>query len=401
MADDLMEFPCPACGARLRAPHKAAGREGRCTKCQKLFIVPAQFVMDGPPPAASASSAPAAPMINPFQRLPPPAKPKPDMWQRIRTLLPMAVVVIVLGAGGCFGWSFFTGDEPERTRAARHAEAGDQSQPASGHAEDRPAPDHPQAAPGLQIPRAAEAASERVAAPAPPAPPAAPPPPPAAAQPAPGSVAAATPPPAAAAASQQAAAKPAEPLTLAQGDRVACPECAGEGSIPCPAHCNHGKLRCPASCLKKDDPGWMPGQEGKTWMLFPSHRPDGSGGHMWSTLHIGQLIVYENGVPVNKGICPTCKGTSVVDCKKCDGKGSLVCPLCQGRKTVGTAEAEAYLAALAAERQKNAITLSDGRVLHGKIIGKTADKVIIQTEDGKTELVDPQSIVSAPANGAK
>lgn len=188
---------------------------------------------------------------------------------------------------------------------------------------------------------------------------------------------------------------------MAQGDRVACPECAGEGFISCPAHCNHGKVRCPASCLKKDDPGWMPGQEGKTWMVFPSHKPGANAGHMWSTLHIGQLIVYEDGEPVNKGVCQTCHGTSVVDCKKCDGQGMLVCPLCKGAKTAAKADAEAYLAALAAERQKNALTLTDGRVLKGKIIGKTPDKVIIKTEDGKMELVDPKSIVSAPANDSK
>lgn len=404
MVADLMEFQCPACGARMRAPHQAAGREGRCAKCQKLFIVPAQFAMDDPsPPAASTSSAPAAPMVNPFQRLPPAAKPKPDLAQRMRTLLPVAAVVMVLGVGGCFGWSFFNGDEPERARSARHADAGEESTPAIAYAEaDRPAPEHPQPVPGAETPRAAEVTSGQPAALAPPASPLSTPPPAPQPDPASRAAAAALPaaPPAAPQASQAAAAKPAAQPPLPQGDRVVCPECAGEGSIPCPAHCDHGKLRCPASCLKKDDPGWMD-HDGKIMKMFPSHKPGLLGGHWWSTLHIGQLIVYEDGLPVNKGICPTCHGTSVVDCKKCDGKGALVCPLCKGLKTLAKADADAYLAAVAAERQKNAFTLSDGRVLRGKIIGKTADKVIIQTEDGKTELVDPQSIVSGPAPGSK
>jgi hypothetical protein len=315
-------------------------------------------------------------------------------------MVPVAVMAIVLVIGGWCAWSYFNADEPERTRSARHADTSDEARTVQDHAvADSTSADHPRTVPGNEIQRPAEVKAERVAVIAPQAsPPPAPAPVP---QPAPAIIANAPASPPASAATPAAVPKQAEQPTVAQADQLVCPECAGEGSIPCPAHCNLGKVRCPASCLKKDDPGWAPGQGGKTWMTFPSHRPDGQGGHMWSTLHIGQLIVYEDGVPVNKGICPTCKGTSVVDCKKCDGKGALVCPLCKGQKTVGKADADIYLAALAAEQQKHSITLSDGRVLKGKIIGNTADNVIIRTEDGKMELVDPKTIVSSPAPDSK
>src|SRR5271154_7205672 len=101
--DELMEFQCPACGAKLRAPHMAAGRPGRCTKCQKEFIVPAQFAMDsGPASAAPAPSAAPTPMINPFERQAAKPKPKPGLGDTLRPLIPGAIAVVLLGVGGWF-----------------------------------------------------------------------------------------------------------------------------------------------------------------------------------------------------------------------------------------------------------------------------------------------------------
>ncbi len=123
--DELMVFPCPACGAQLRAPHDSAGRQGKCNKCQKAFIVPAQFAMDDAPPAASPASASAPPaMINPFQRLPPPPKPKPGAMDLVRSLAPPVLGVVVLGVGGWFAWSYFTAeDKPEKPAAGAEADA--------------------------------------------------------------------------------------------------------------------------------------------------------------------------------------------------------------------------------------------------------------------------------------
>ena len=124
--EELMEFQCPACGAALRAPHMAAGRPGRCTKCQKEFIVPAQFAMDSGPagPAPAPSAAPTqTPMINPFERPAAKPQPKPGLGDTLRPLLPGAIAVGLLAAGGWYAWSFFTsGDEEGKAARGREAE---------------------------------------------------------------------------------------------------------------------------------------------------------------------------------------------------------------------------------------------------------------------------------------
>jgi tetratricopeptide (TPR) repeat protein len=68
---------------------------------------------------------------------------------------------------------------------------------------------------------------------------------------------------------------------------------------------------CPGRCLKANAAGWQrlaghPANE--LWMTFPFK----GGSQSWSTRHIGEVIVYERGRPVNKGKCPICKGTGRV-----------------------------------------------------------------------------------------
>jgi len=146
---DLMEFPCPACGALLRAPHMAAGRQGTCNKCKMAFIVPAQFDLGGAEaparPAPGAGGPAAAPMINPFERLPPPPKPKPGMADMLRQYAPLAIGVLVVVGGGLWAWSYFSDDDAEGRSARRasapagqgdaqkhdQAPAGDEHQPAA------------------------------------------------------------------------------------------------------------------------------------------------------------------------------------------------------------------------------------------------------------------------------
>ncbi len=133
--DQLMDFKCPACGAALRAPFMAAGRPGRCTKCQKEFIVPAQFALDAGA-AAAPVAAPAgavarvpSPIIDPFAR--PAAKPKykPGLSDALRPLIPGAIALLLLGVGGWFAWSYFSaGDDEARPRPAPEGEAEQEQQ---------------------------------------------------------------------------------------------------------------------------------------------------------------------------------------------------------------------------------------------------------------------------------
>jgi hypothetical protein len=117
-------------------------------------------------------------------------------------------------------------------------------------------------------------------------------------------------------------------------DAVDCPNCAGTGRVPCPRHCVHGKVRCPENCLKADDPRWhpkeVPGQSSDLlWIDFPPAKGT-VGGFSISNKHIGDLILYDHGMPKNRGPCPTCAGTGLVPCKTCGGKGDVICPICKG-----------------------------------------------------------------------
>lgn len=72
----------------------------------------------------------------------------------LRTFVPVAVAVIVLVVGGCLAWRFFADDGQEPTRAARHADAGDEAQPAHAGAEAHgPAADLPRPLPGSDTQR--------------------------------------------------------------------------------------------------------------------------------------------------------------------------------------------------------------------------------------------------------
>ena len=157
--DDLMTFACPACGAQMRAPWAAAGLPGRCAKCQKEFIVPAQFAMDDAAPAKPTGPAPApgagpAPAINPFLRTPPPPKPKPGPLELIRPWLPMAIGAVVLGVGGWFAYATFFA--PEKSDASLAAKQAPDGQPAT---EGKPADQAPTAAVTPAAPPVAPAAA--------------------------------------------------------------------------------------------------------------------------------------------------------------------------------------------------------------------------------------------------
>ncbi|MBS1993093.1 MAG: hypothetical protein JSS86_07590 [Cyanobacteria bacterium SZAS LIN-2] len=75
---------------------------------------------------------------------------------------------------------------------------------------------------------------------------------------------------------------------------------------------------CPGNCLKPSMPGWrkmtVPGCPDRlVWMVYPYLDPAGAGGsEYWSNDHMGEVIEYVNGRPVNKGKCPICGGTGKV-----------------------------------------------------------------------------------------
>ena len=114
--------------------------------------------------------------------------------------------------------------------------------------------------------------------------------------------------------------------------KVKCRTCLGTGVAKCTAKgCKDGKVDCPSTCLKLSEGTWEVGEGGLRWRKFTG--ADGSWA-TWSERHLGQLIVMEDGKPVNKGQCPTCKGTMKVECTGCKGTGKATCPDCKGDKEV-------------------------------------------------------------------
>ncbi|MBC8000253.1 MAG: hypothetical protein IAF58_20020 [Leptolyngbya sp.] len=69
---------------------------------------------------------------------------------------------------------------------------------------------------------------------------------------------------------------------------------------------------CPSTCIKATDGGWYI-KGGHRWKDFPAGT---NGRYSWSDAHIGDLVVYEKGIPINKGKCPTCEGSGHVDVLK-------------------------------------------------------------------------------------
>jgi hypothetical protein len=65
---------------------------------------------------------------------------------------------------------------------------------------------------------------------------------------------------------------------------------------------------CPGTCLKARDSRWQRRPDGLKWMRFSYSR-----GYMeWSQNHLGEIIVFEKGKPVNKGKCNLCEGAGTV-----------------------------------------------------------------------------------------
>ena len=126
---NTMSFPCPHCKAGLQAPSDAAGREARCDRCQKPFMIPAQFLFDEPAPAkkpsspSPSSSAGAKPGTAPLRSGPVFVKPEPKAVQQapssgqnqalnqvshVASLLALPLLALVVL--GSIAWWFFSSD---------------------------------------------------------------------------------------------------------------------------------------------------------------------------------------------------------------------------------------------------------------------------------------------------
>ncbi len=118
---ELMSFACPHCNVGLKAPYTSAGLEARCNKCQKAFIVPAQFEFDEPaakpkPPAAPGTAATRASPGPVFVKPEPKLKVKPSTGQQVAaqaahvaSLLALPVLALAVLGGGA--WWFFSSDD--------------------------------------------------------------------------------------------------------------------------------------------------------------------------------------------------------------------------------------------------------------------------------------------------
>lgn len=181
----------------------------------------------------------------------------------------------------------------------------------------------------------------------------------------------------------------------------ACFQCDGQGTTACTARgCVGGKTDCPGSCLRLNRGSWIhmtvaghPPTD--LWQKFPYR-----GGSMaWNQNHVGDVVVFENGMPVNKGRCPTCGGSTKVNCPACQGSGKQTCSLCQGSKYIPVAWKPNDYPWL--NSQPDLIRLKDGRFLLGKIVKSDGDDRLVKTRDSKFVHVAFSEIVIESSPGAK
>lgn len=126
------------------------------------------------------------------------------------------------------------------------------------------------------------------------------------------------------------------------------------------------------------------------WQYFPNS--NGRGGRSWSQAHVGEVIVMQDGQPVNTGPCKTCAGTTRVECQTCRGKRKQTCVICEGKKFIPVAWTETDNPWF--NRQPDLIRLNDGRVLLGKVAASAGEELIIRLRDGKTTRVKKGDVTS-------
>ena len=142
------------------------------------------------------------------------------------------------------------------------------------------------------------------------------------------------------------------------------------------------------------------------WAKFPNQ--SGLGGYQaWNQHHLGEVIVYQNGVAVNIGKCKVCGGTTKVTCSVCKGTGKVTCPICSGKKFIPIAWTPTDNPWF--NSQPDVIRLADGQVLLGRVAASLGDDRTIITRDKKILHVKASEILfktdtnapAAPASPAK
>ena len=89
-----IDVPCPACGARLKAPEIKAGKKARCGKCGEKFRIPSagEHTPSGTPvPTGEGELAPMAGDVDEFEVLPAtsnPGRPSPTLPAAAATSTP-------------------------------------------------------------------------------------------------------------------------------------------------------------------------------------------------------------------------------------------------------------------------------------------------------------------------
>jgi hypothetical protein len=137
----------------------------------------------------------------------------------------------------------------------------------------------------------------------------------------------------------------------------------------------------------------------EVWQKFPNK--NGGGGYQaWNQDHIGEVIVYSNGVAVNIGECKVCGGTTKVKCDVCKGTGKVTCPICNGKKFIPVAWTPTNNPSF--NSQPDVIRLKDGRVFLGRVAVAIGEERTIITRDKQTlhlkaSDILPQANTNAPA----
>ncbi|HEU5122843.1 MAG TPA: hypothetical protein VFW05_02130 [Verrucomicrobiae bacterium] len=186
----------------------------------------------------------------------------------------------------------------------------------------------------------------------------------------------------------------AKPATVGPGpDEKTCFECNGSGLVACEGKgCKSGRTECPGSCIRLTRGTWrhmnVAGHDpSELWITFKTAR----GSRSWNQNHVGEVIQYQNGEPVNIGRCPICGGATTVVCSACKGSGKQACNICSGKKFIPatwTPTDNQWFNA-----QPDLIRLTDGRAILGRIAASSGDERTIVTRDKKILHVQISEIV--------
>jgi hypothetical protein len=123
------------------------------------------------------------------------------------------------------------------------------------------------------------------------------------------------------------------------------------------------------------------------WITFKSK----DGTKSWNQGHVGNVIAYQNGDPVDTGPCKICGGKTTVTCPVCKGTGTQTCGLCSGKKFVP----DAWTATDNPQfnSQPDLIRLKDGQVVLGRVAASNGEDRTIITRDKKVLHVKASDIL--------